>query len=63
MTPETQALVDDARQKYGTDKVSVREDTSRLGVRRVRAYWHPEGGGEVGMRRVKVVDVQESTGT
>lgn len=45
-----------AREKYGAKNVSLRVDVSTTGRVHVRAYWHPEKGGEVGMRRVKVVD-------
>jgi hypothetical protein len=48
--------VDAARAKYGPENVSLRVDTARTGRVRVRAYWHPEDGGSVGMRRIKVVD-------
>jgi hypothetical protein len=45
-----------ARARFGEENVSLRVDYGRNGSVRVRAYWHPEKGGEVGMRRVKVVD-------
>lgn len=55
-TADTLASVVAARAKHGPENVSLRVDTSRTGRVRVRAYWHPEKGGEVGMRRIKVVD-------